>query len=143
MSQFGQSIKVRLLSKSLYILLGAVYLLNSHSEGLNVDRRNQERAQVSKARALLASLPAGTESICNDGWRSPSTGPGTCSWHGGKNYEPQQRIDDLRSFASQDPEKKFKGAESNRRVLLWIGLIMAWWLSLGFEQTFFPRRRGP
>lgn len=25
-------------------------------------------------------------SICNDGWHSPSTGSGTCSWHGGIAY---------------------------------------------------------
>lgn len=24
--------------------------------------------------------------ICNDGWRSHSTGRGTCSWHGGVNH---------------------------------------------------------
>lgn len=26
---------------------------------------------------------SGSSTTCRDGWSSPSTGPGTCSWHGG------------------------------------------------------------
>ncbi len=32
---------------------------------------------------LLSSCKKGKGAICNDGWRSHSTGSGTCSWHGG------------------------------------------------------------
>ena len=32
---------------------------------------------------LLSSCKKGKGAICNDGWRSYSTGSGTCSWHGG------------------------------------------------------------
>lgn len=32
---------------------------------------------------LLLSAVASADSICNDGWQSPSDGQGACSWHGG------------------------------------------------------------
>jgi len=33
---------------------------------------------------IYNEIPDGA--ICNDGWRSKSQGPGTCSWHGGVDY---------------------------------------------------------
>jgi hypothetical protein len=35
---------------------------------------------------LLGSCKKGKGAVCNDGWRSHSTGPGTCSWHGGVDH---------------------------------------------------------
>jgi hypothetical protein len=32
---------------------------------------------------ILLSCKKGKGAICNDGWRSHSTGSGTCSWHDG------------------------------------------------------------
>jgi hypothetical protein len=32
---------------------------------------------------FLSSCRKGKGAICNDGWRSHSTGSGTCSWHDG------------------------------------------------------------
>jgi hypothetical protein len=32
---------------------------------------------------VFTSCKKGKGAICNDGWRSHSTGSGTCSWHGG------------------------------------------------------------
>jgi hypothetical protein len=32
---------------------------------------------------LVTACRKGKGAICNDGWRSHSTGSGTCSWHGG------------------------------------------------------------
>jgi hypothetical protein len=32
---------------------------------------------------ILTACRKGKGAICNDGWRSHSTGSGTCSWHGG------------------------------------------------------------
>jgi hypothetical protein len=32
------------------------------------------------------SCKKGKGAICNDGWRSHSTGSGTCSWHGGVDH---------------------------------------------------------
>lgn len=33
-----------------------------------------------------------TGSVCADGWKSTSTGPGTCSWHGGVAYTERRPI---------------------------------------------------
>ena len=33
--------------------------------------------------ALLVAFASDLETVCVDGWRSVSSGPGTCSWHGG------------------------------------------------------------
>lgn len=35
---------------------------------------------------LVAACKKGQGAICRDGWRSHSTGSGTCSWHGGVDY---------------------------------------------------------
>ena len=49
-------------------------------------------ASVPSSAATSYGLPlvGTTGSICSDGWHSPSTGSGTCSWHGGikEQYAP-------------------------------------------------------
>lgn len=35
---------------------------------------------------LFTACKQGKGAICRDGWRSHSTGSGTCSWHGGVDY---------------------------------------------------------
>jgi hypothetical protein len=35
---------------------------------------------------VLFSCTQGKGAICNDGWRSHSTGSGTCSWHDGVDH---------------------------------------------------------
>lgn len=35
---------------------------------------------------LFTACKQGKGAICKDGWRSHSTGSGTCSWHGGVDY---------------------------------------------------------
>jgi hypothetical protein len=35
---------------------------------------------------LATACRKGKGAICNDGWRSHSTGSGTCSWHGGVDH---------------------------------------------------------
>lgn len=43
---------------------------------------------------LLSACKKGKGAICNDGWRSHSTGSGTCSWHGGiDHYVDPDEID--------------------------------------------------
>lgn len=43
---------------------------------------------------LLWACRKGEGAICNDGWRSHSTGSGTCSWHGGvHHYIDPEEID--------------------------------------------------
>jgi hypothetical protein len=44
----------------------------------------------SAATSYSSPLVGVTGSICSDGWHSPSTGSGTCSWHGGikEQYAP-------------------------------------------------------
>lgn len=43
---------------------------------------------------LIFACKKGKGAICNDGWRSHSTGQGTCSWHGGiDHYIDPEEID--------------------------------------------------
>ncbi|MCE2681534.1 MAG: hypothetical protein ACK49D_10160 [Flavobacteriia bacterium] len=35
---------------------------------------------------MISSCKQGKGAICNDGWRSHSTGSGTCSWHDGVDH---------------------------------------------------------
>ncbi len=43
---------------------------------------------------IIVSCRKGKGAICNDGWRSHSTGSGTCSWHGGiDHYVDPNEID--------------------------------------------------
>ena len=72
--------------------------------------------------------PLFTGSICNDGWKSSSTGFGTCSHHGGVNYElttkakhrvirhePRQR------FNQQECEQQAKKASWRADVIQTLG----------------------
>lgn len=48
---------------------------------------------------LISACKKGKGAICNDGWRSHSTGSGTCSWHGGiDHYVDPNEIDVTRTF---------------------------------------------
>ena len=54
--------------------------------------------------------------LCNDGWQSSSIGPGTCSSHGGVNYNADQSNNTI-------------GWEWVAvSIALWIAVI-AWWKS--------------
>ena len=140
----GESIKGRLKSKSLYILVGLAIAFNVYLSSENESARVTQLQQVTDARKQLAALSASTESVCMDGWQSPSSGPGTCSWHGGKNSDLKFKVEVLSSIARQDPEKSFREKEGERTNLFLLAVAMAFWLSRGVENILFPKKQsGP
>lgn len=50
---------------------------------------------------IYKKVPDGA--ICNDGWRSYSQGPGTCSWHGGVNYYMYKDLEIGNHYANPIP----------------------------------------
>lgn len=50
---------------------------------------------------VFKSVPDGAR--CNDGWRSSSQGPGTCSWHGGVDYYMYKDAFDHRHISNPSP----------------------------------------
>ena len=87
----------------------------------NEKQKILDKEKVVNAQQRLAAIPSGSLSICSDNWASPSTGAGTCSWHGGKDYSYESNIQMLRTIANKDPEKRFLKREGliTNLMLFW------------------------
>ncbi len=52
-------------------------------------------------KSIIVKVPNGA--ICNDGWRTYSQGPGTCSWHNGVDYYLFRDISVGTNYANPEP----------------------------------------
>ncbi|RYC69622.1 hypothetical protein [Spirosoma sordidisoli] len=72
----------------MYGPIGFIYLLYQMPTPYN--KYKKYGAMLVIVSFLFISVTEGTKEfigcVCKDGWRSPSTGRGTCSWHGGIDY---------------------------------------------------------
>lgn len=75
---------------------------------------------------LVNDMPEGTGAVCGDGWFSPSTGSGTCSWHGGVRVW----ADEVRSRASLQPAVPPKRGPGKEVYLCVLGAL--WIIGFGF-----------
>jgi len=72
---------LRYLLYSAFPLLYALLLVPSY--GKQIRHYSDAVQHKQRAVALANSLPPYAGALCRDGWVSPSTGRGTCSWHHG------------------------------------------------------------
>ena len=69
--------------------MGSYYFCNSKIRNLEQDYaiRTADYAYAKKELSDLETQLARGGTICNDGWKSNSSGQGTCSYHGGVNQD--------------------------------------------------------
>lgn len=58
--------------------------------------------KISKEKIKIASGYFDANSKCNDGWQSSSSGPGSCSWHGGVDYDYYNKRSDSYRIVNQN-----------------------------------------
>jgi hypothetical protein len=89
--------------------------------------REVQRAQleIDDARARIASGLYVHEELCRDGWATPSSGSGRCSWHGGVDHQYSAERSAAFRAANIDINRFRKGQESTvtSTTVLWAALI--------------------
>lgn len=94
------------------VLLGGFVVYDAHQDYA------RDRARHVRMSAVAEQLPDYAGAVCHDGWVSPSTGSGTCSWHGGVRWWAST----VWSVASSEPEPPETRYEDDllTLVLLWL-----------------------
>lgn len=93
--------------KSVFFWTLCLWLVHWHSQQPEaiIKRLAVVQAEIDDARFGIANGYYDAVNICNDGWRSSSSGQGTCSWHGGINRAYQLSKSTAHSVAGRDIER--------------------------------------
>lgn len=135
-------IVARLRSISFYAGLLACFVYSHEMKSKHLRQMHVQQAQVNAARVEIKRIQALDLGKCSDGWASSSHGPGTCSWHGGINYNWQRELSTLQMQASSDPETRYRNKVASTNLITALLVALVVWLSPALDSIFGNPYRG-
>ena len=123
-------------SISFYAGLLACFVYSHEMKSKHLRQMHTQEAEVAAAKTEIARIQSLGLGKCSDGWDSPSNGPGTCSWHGGVNYNWQRELSMLQIQATSDPGIRYREKVSSTNLMTALLVALVVWLSPILDSMF-------